>query len=172
MDILLYRSDEIEVEDVQALAPARIIVSSGEDTPADAGISLPLIREFAVDTPILGIGLGHAAVAVAFGGRIVDAASPAQDQDVETPIFHTGRGICASLPSPIEMRVVPAPGVERGSLPIELEIAAWTGDGRIMAIRHRGLPTAGIQFRPATWSSKDGLQLLRNFLVQHPTDST
>lgn len=167
MDTLLYRSDEIEVDEVYALAPNYIIVGSGEDTPADAGISLPLIRELAIETPILGIGLGHAAIGVAFGGRIIDVASPAYD--IAADILHTGSGIFANMPSPLKMRVIPTPDIMPHSLPTELEVIAWTAEGQIMALRHRTLPTTGIKVRPETWSSEYGLRLLRNFLAQPST---
>ena len=161
----LYYSDEIEVEEVQALAPERIILGSGEGTPADAGISLPLIRDLGIDIPILGLGLGSAAIVVAFGGRIVD-----EEQVSITPvrpIHHIGEGLCEGLPSPVEMHVFAAPTTVRASLPGTLETIAEDADGQIMAVRHRNLPTTGLMFQPERWASGVGQQILRTFLSQH-----
>ncbi|HZG66801.1 MAG TPA: gamma-glutamyl-gamma-aminobutyrate hydrolase family protein [Herpetosiphonaceae bacterium] len=159
----IHRNDEIEVDEVRRLAPAKIILSPGPDMPSEAGIVLPLIRELSIEIPILGIGLGHQAIAVAFGGRVI--AAPQSLRSTSLQIEHNQTGIFTELPSPFEARNDSILIVERAKLPDALEITAWDMDGRIMGLRHRTLPVHGIQFYPGPLPAV-GLCLLRGFLEQ------
>ena len=158
----VHRNDEIEVDEIRALAPDRIVISPGPCTPAEAGISLPLIRELGIDIPILGVCLGHQAIGAAFGGRVIRAPEPVHGK--LSTIRHTGAGVFDGLPSPFAATRYHSLIVEQESLPGGLEITAWSDDGLIMGLRHRTLPVEGIQFHPESYTTEHGKQLLRNFL--------
>ncbi len=161
-NVTVFRNDEIEVEEIRARAPDRIVISPGPCTPAEAGISLPLIRELGVDIPILGVCLGHQAIGAAFGGRVVRAPEPVHGK--LSPIRHGGMGVFSGVPSPFEATRYHSLVVERETLPGSLEVTAWSDDGLIMGLRHRSLPVEGIQFHPESYTTEHGKQLLRNFL--------
>ena len=160
----VYRNDEIEVDQIREISPDKVVISPGPCTPAEAGISLPLIRELGVEIPMLGVCLGHQAIGAAFGGRVVRAPEPIHGK--LSPIFHAGEGVFEGLPSPFEATRYHSLIVERESLPLALEITAETEDGLIMGLRHRTLPIEGIQFHPESYTTQYGKQLLRNFLEQ------
>jgi anthranilate synthase component 2 len=156
------RNDEIEVDDVRELAPDKIVISPGPCTPAEAGISLPLIRELGIEIPILGVCLGHQAIGAAYGGKVIRAPEPVHGK--QSPILHGGQGVFADLPSPFAATRYHSLVVERDTLPQELEVTAETADGLIMGLRHRTLPVEGIQFHPESYTTEHGKQLLKNFL--------
>lgn len=158
----VFRNDEIEVDEVRERAPSKIVISPGPATPAEAGISLPLIRELSTEIPILGVCLGHQAIGAAFGGRVVRAPEPVHGK--LSAIQHTGDGVFRGLPSPFEATRYHSLIVEKSSLPDSLEVTAWTKDGLIMGLRHRTLPIEGVQFHPESYTTDHGKQLLRNFL--------
>ena len=160
--VSVYRNDEIEVDQIRELAPDRIVISPGPCTPAEAGISLPLIRELGLEIPILGVCLGHQAIGAAFGGRVIRAPVPVHGK--LSSITHTGAGVFEDLPSPFEATRYHSLIVARASLPASLEVTAWSDDGLIMGLRHRTLPVEGIQFHPESYTTEHGKQLLRNFL--------
>ena len=154
------RNDAAEAEDLLAREPDRVVVSPGPCTPAEAGVSVEAIRRFAeAGTPVLGVCLGHQAMAVAFGGRVV-RGEPVHGKTAE--VEHDGRTIFSGLESPLvagryhSLVVDPA-------LPDCLERSAWSGD-TVMALRHRELPAEGVQFHPESVLTEDGKTLLRNFL--------
>jgi len=157
------RNDQIEVDDIRDAAPNGIVISPGPGTPAEAGISLPLIRELGMDIPILGVCLGHQAIAVAYGGRVSRAPMPIHGKC--SAIEHDGTGVFQGLPAPFAATRYHSLIVERASLPDNLEITAWTGDGLIMGVRHRTLPVEGIQFHPESYTTEHGKALLHNFLA-------
>ena len=161
--VTVRRNDEIEVDEIRELAPDKIVISPGPCTPAEAGISLPLIRELGVDIPILGVCLGHQAIGAAFGGRVLRAPEPVHGK--LSPILHQGQGVFAGLPSPFDATRYHSLIVERDSLPESLEVTAETADGLIMGLRHRTLPIQGIQFHPESYTTEHGKQLLQNFLA-------
>jgi anthranilate synthase component II len=161
-EVEVHRNDEIEVDDIRALAPDKIVISPGPCTPAEAGISLSLIRELGVEIPILGVCLGHQAIGMAFGGRVVRAPEPVHGKLSE--IHHEGQGVFHDLPSPFAATRYHSLIVEHESLPGALLITAATQDGIIMGLRHRDLPIEGIQFHPESYTTEHGKQLLRNFL--------
>jgi anthranilate synthase component II len=167
VDVRVHRNDEIDLEGVAALAPERIVISPGPCTPNEAGISVPLIREFSERIPILGVCLGHQSVGQAFGGNIVKAREVMHGKT--SPIYHGGQGVFAGLEVPIEATRYHSLVVEAESLPDSLEVTAWTqnADGtrdEIMGIRHREFPVQGVQFHPESILTRYGHDLLRNFI--------
>jgi len=161
------RNDALTVDEIVALAPARIVISPGPCTPNEAGVSLALIDAFAGKLPILGVCLGHQAIGQAFGGRVVRAKTIMHGKT--SLIHHTGVGVFAGLPSPFEATRYHSLVVERDSLPDCLEITAWTQDAdggfdEIMGLRHRTLAVEGVQFHPESILTQHGHALLQNFL--------
>jgi anthranilate synthase component 2 len=163
-DVHTVRNDAITLDDIERLAPARIVISPGPCTPAQAGISVPLLRHFAGRIPMLGVCLGHQAIGAAFGGNIVRARELMHGKT--SPVHHTGQGVFRGLPSPFIVTRYHSLAIERASLPDCLEITATTDDGEIMGVRHRELPIEGVQFHPESILTEHGHALLRNFL--HP----
>jgi len=156
------RNDAIGLDDIEALAPARIVISPGPCTPDEAGVSLGVIGRFAGRVPILGVCLGHQAIGQAFGGRVVRAACVmhGKTDTIET----TGAGVFRELPLRFEVARYHSLVVERDTLPEALEVTAWSGDGQVMGLRHRTLAVEGVQFHPESVASEHGHALLRNFL--------
>jgi anthranilate synthase component 2 len=163
-DVRVVRNDELAVEDIERLAPARIVISPGPCTPNEAGVSLAAIARFAGKIPILGVCLGHQAIGQAFGGRIVHAKTLMHGK--VSPIHHSGKGVFRGLPSPFNATRYHSLAIERESCPADLEITAWTEDGEIMGVRHRSLAVEGVQFHPESILTEHGHAMLRNFLTQ------
>jgi anthranilate synthase component 2 len=161
-EVKVARNDEIALTEIEKLAPARIVISPGPCTPAEAGISVPLIERFAGAVPILGVCLGHQSIGQAFGGRIVHAAQLMHGKTSE--IHHDGRGVFRGLPDRYTATRYHSLAIERASLPGCLEVSAWTADGEIMGVRHRTLPVEGVQFHPESVLTEHGHALLKNFL--------
>jgi len=156
------RNDQIDLAGVESLAPDRICVSPGPCSPAEAGISIDLIRHFAGRVPILGVCLGHQAIGAAYGGRIVRARELMHGKI--SPITHAGTDVFTGLPSPFDVTRYHSLAIERGSLPDCLAVTAETADGEIMGVAHKTLPVYGVQFHPESILSEHGHALLRNFL--------
>jgi anthranilate synthase component 2 len=163
-DVRVHRNDEISLEEVAALAPARIVVSPGPCTPAQAGISVPLIRRFAGRIPILGVCLGHQAIGEAFGGKIVHAQQVMHGKTSQ--VHHRDAGVFRGLPNPLTATRYHSLVIERDSRPEVLEVTAWTDDGEIMGVRHRDLAVEGVQFHPESILTECGHELLKNFLTE------
>jgi anthranilate synthase component 2 len=161
-DVAVYRNDEIALEEVRALRPQRIVISPGPCTPSEAGISVPLIRRFAGEIPILGVCLGHQSIGQAFGGRIVHAKQLMHGKT--SAIHHANQGVFRGLREPLTATRYHSLVIERESLPAELEVTAWTEDDEIMGVRHRSLPVEGVQFHPESILTEQGHALLSNFL--------
>jgi anthranilate synthase/aminodeoxychorismate synthase-like glutamine amidotransferase len=164
----VYRNDQITPEQVLALEPVAIIVSPGPGTPADAGISVPLIRAAAGRVPILGVCLGHQAIAEAYGGRVVRAGRLMHGKT--TSIRHDGLGIFRGISNPLEVMRYHSLVVAPDDLPGELVVTAWSADRpdgeEIMALRHRRDPVFGVQFHPESVGTEEGKRLVSNFLVE------
>jgi anthranilate synthase component 2 len=162
-DVEVRRNDAIGVDEIARMLPGLegIVISPGPCTPAEAGISVPLVRHLAGTVPILGVCLGHQAVGAAFGATIVRA--PRLMHGKTSQIMHNGDGLFAGLPNPFRATRYHSLVVERRSLPPELEITA-EADGLIMGLRHRRLPVAGVQFHPESILTPAGNDLLANFL--------
>jgi anthranilate synthase/aminodeoxychorismate synthase-like glutamine amidotransferase len=158
------RNDAISVDDLPHLQAAAIVLSPGPCTPAEAGISMDVVRQLHHRIPILGVCLGHQVIASAFGGRIVRADEPMHGRTSE--VFHDGRGVFSDLPQPLTACRYHSLVVEEASLPDCLEVSARTSDGTVMAIRHRRVPTVGVQFHPESILTEGGYALLTEFLRQ------
>lgn len=156
------RNDAIDLHGVAARAPERIVVSPGPCTPAEAGISVPLIQAFAGRVPILGVCLGHQSIGAAFGGRIVRARRVMHGKT--STITHNRQDVFTGIPSPYTVIRYHSLVIERATLPEVLSVMAESDDGEIMAVRHKTLPVWGVQFHPESILTEHGHDLLRNFL--------
>jgi anthranilate synthase component 2 len=161
-DVKVVRNDEMSADEIERLAPARIVLSPGPCTPNEAGVSLDLIARFAGRVPILGVCLGHQAIGQAFGGRVIHAKTLMHGK--VSRIHHKGAGVFRGLPTPYDATRYHSLAIERDSCPADLEVTAWTEDGEIMGVRHRSLPVEGVQFHPESILTEHGHALLRNFL--------
>ncbi len=161
-DVRTFRNDEITLDAIAALKPDRICISPGPCTPHEAGVSVPLLQRFAGQLPILGVCLGHQSIGAAFGGKVVRAQEVMHGKT--SLIEHTGAGVFEGLPTPYTVTRYHSLSIERSSLPACLEVTAWTDDGEIMAVRHRGFAIEGVQFHPESILSEHGHALLRNFV--------
>lgn len=162
--IEVHRNDAISMDEIRALAPEAIVVSPGPCTPAEAGISIDVIREFGPTIPLLGVCLGHQAIGEAFGG-VVKRATRVMHGKLSR-IAHDGTGLFAGVPSPFGVMRYHSLIVERATLPAELEVTAVATDDadEIHALRHRRYPIWGVQFHPESILTEHGKQLLKNFL--------
>ncbi|MBT0654615.1 anthranilate synthase component II [Geomobilimonas luticola] len=161
-DVRVYRNDRITLEEIEALDPARLVISPGPCSPEEAGISVEAIRYFAGKVPILGVCLGHQSIGAAFGGRVVRSATLMHGKT--SAIHHDGKELFRGLPNPFQATRYHSLIVERATLPDSLEITAWVEEGEIMGLRHRELPLWGVQFHPESILTEGGMDILRNFL--------
>ena len=164
-DPIVRRNDEVTVDDMEALAPKAIVISPGPGRPAQAGVTVPLIKRWGPTIPILGVCLGHQAIAEAFGGRVVSA--PVLMHGKTSSISHEGKGLFRGIPTPLAVMRYHSLTVERQSLPEELEVVAWGEDDKseIHAMRHRQHPVWGVQFHPESVMTEHGRDILGNFLL-------
>ncbi|HUW37535.1 MAG TPA: aminodeoxychorismate/anthranilate synthase component II [Rhodocyclaceae bacterium] len=160
--VRVYRNDAITLKEIAAMRPDRIVVSPGPCSPAQAGISVALIREFAGKIPILGVCLGHQSIGAAFGGEIVHAKTLMHGKT--SRIHHDGLGVFRDLPDPFSAIRYHSLAINRESLPDCLAITAWSEDGEIMGVRHREHRIEGVQFHPESILTEHGHLLLKNFL--------
>ena len=163
LEVRVVRNDAIAVEQLEELAPERIIISPGPCTPNEAGISVEVVRHFAGKVSLLGVCLGHQAIAQAFGGRILRAERLMHGKTSE--IYHDGRGVYAGLPNPFTATRYHSLIVDRDTLAEEFETSAWTDRNELMGIRHKELPVEGVQFHPESFLTEHGAHLLANFLA-------
>ena len=161
-DVRVERNDAITLDEIETMAPAGIVISPGPCTPNEAGISVPLIRRFAGEIPILGVCLGHQAIGQAFGGRI--ARSERVMHGKLSPITHDSKGVFAGLPSPFRATRYHSLAIDRATLPPMLAVTATADDGEIMGVRHREFAVEGVQFHPEAILTEHGRRLLDNFL--------
>ena len=161
-DPVVKRNDAITPGEIETLRPQRIVISPGPGSPADAGISMEVIRQMGKSTPILGVCLGHQCLAEVYGGRVVRAERLMHGKT--SPIRHGGKGVFAGLPNPFEATRYHSLIVEKSSVPACLQITADTAEGEIMGLQHREFPVHGVQFHPESILSREGKDLLRNFL--------
>ncbi|MGE0667439.1 MAG: aminodeoxychorismate/anthranilate synthase component II [Sphingomonadales bacterium] len=161
-EVAVHRNDQIGVAEVIAMKPEGIVLSPGPCTPNEAGICLELIGAAAGRVPLLGVCLGHQAIAQAFGGRVIRA--PKLMHGKVSEITNTGKGLFRGLPERFRATRYHSLIAERETLPDSLEITAWTDDGLIMGLEHRQFEVHGVQFHPESIESEHGHDLLRNFL--------
>ncbi|MDI7383415.1 aminodeoxychorismate synthase component 2 [Cronobacter dublinensis] len=163
-EVVVRRNDELTPDDIDALAPAHIVISPGPCTPNEAGISLEVIRRYAGRLPLLGVCLGHQAIGQAFGAAVVRAQKVMHGKT--SAIRHNNTGVFAGLDNPLTVTRYHSLIIDRATLPAGFEITAWTDEGEIMGIRHRHLALEGVQFHPESILSEQGHQLLANFLTR------
>lgn len=166
-DVMVRRNDEISSDEIASLAPSHLVISPGPCTPAEAGISVEAIKTFAGKIPILGVCLGHQSIGVAFGGNIVRAGQVMHGKT--SPVFHADGGVFSGLENPLVATRYHSLVIEMATLPDVLEITAWTEDEQgnvdeIMGVRHKHLAVEGVQFHPESILTRQGHQLLQNFL--------
>jgi anthranilate synthase component 2 len=163
-EVIVRRNDAVTVEEIGTLAPAAIVLSPGPCAPAQAGVTVEVIRAWGSSIPTLGVCLGHQAIGEAYGGRVVRARKAVHGKT--SRIDHDGRELFAGLPTPLEVGRYHSLVVERASLPAALEVVATASDDpdEIHALRHRAHPVWGVQFHPESVLTSHGKQLLRNFL--------
>ena len=156
------RNDAITPEEVEKLKPKKIVISPGPGRPQDAGISMELIRRLGSRIPLLGVCLGHQCIGEVYGGKVVRAGRLMHGKT--SPIQHDGKGVFAKLPNPFEATRYHSLVVEKESVPSCLQVSAETAEGEIMGLRHKEYPVHGVQFHPESILSKEGKDLLANFL--------
>ena len=156
------RNDAIDLAGVHAKKPERIVVSPGPCTPKEAGISVPIIKEFAGKLPILGVCLGHQSIGAAFGGNIIRAKRVMHGKT--STVTHNRQDCFNEIPTPYTVVRYHSLVIERATLPKELSITAESDDGEIMGVRHKTLPVWGVQFHPESILTEHGHQLLKNFI--------
>ena len=166
-EVRVERNDALTVDEIERLAPERIVISPGPCTPNEAGVSMAVIERLGATTPILGVCLGHQSIGQVYGGDVIRAGRIMHGKT--SRIRHAGKGVFAGLPDGYEATRYHSLVVERASLPDELEITAWTenDDGsfeEIMGLRHRQHPVEGVQFHPESILTEHGHALLKNFL--------
>ncbi|HYM81225.1 MAG TPA: aminodeoxychorismate/anthranilate synthase component II [Candidatus Limnocylindria bacterium] len=162
-ELEVYRNDAITVDDLAARPLDGLVISPGPGEPRAAGISEAAIQALAGRVPILGVCLGHQALAEVYGGKVVRAQRLMHGKT--SPILHKGRGLFAGLDNPFEATRYHSLIVERETLPSALELIAWTPEGEIMGLKHQDHETWGVQFHPESILTKPGLKLIENFLV-------
>ena len=160
--VQVVRNDEISLAQIAALKPDHLVISPGPCTPNEAGISVPLIKEFAGKLPILGVCLGHQSIGAAFGGNIVRAGRVMHGKT--STLTHNRQDCFANIPTPYTVVRYHSLVIERSTLPAELSITAESDDGEIMGVRHKTLPVWGVQFHPESIMTEYGHDLLKNFL--------
>ena len=161
-DVKVFRNDEISVEQIAHLQPDQIVVSPGPCSPAEAGISVAAIKEFAGKIPLLGVCLGHQSIGAAFGGQIVRAQELMHGKT--SVITTTQEGVFANLPEQFTVNRYHSLAIERESCPDCLQVTAWTPDGEIMGVKHKTLAIEGVQFHPESILTEHGHAMLKNFL--------
>jgi anthranilate synthase component 2 len=156
------RNDACSVEQLVYACPAAIVMSPGPKTPEEAGVCVELVRRLGASVPILGVCLGHQAIGVAYGARVVRAPSVVHGK--VGPVRHSGAGVLHGLDNPFMATRYHSLVIAADALPSDLEVTAWSDDGLVMAVRHRRHPVEGVQFHPESVGTPSGKQLLGNFL--------
>lgn len=160
--IKVYRNDKVTVPEIEKLKPSYIVISPGPCTPNEAGVSMEIVQKLGDNLPILGVCLGHQAIAQALGGKVIQGKVPVHGKTAE--IYHDGKTIYRGVENPFTATRYHSLVVEKASLPSCLEISAETNDGVVMGIRHREFPIEGVQFHPESILTTEGKKILNNFL--------
>lgn len=162
--VLVFRNDKIDLPGIRALGPSVLVISPGPGTPKEAGISVAAIRYFGPKIPVMGVCLGHQAIATAYGGKVVRADRMMHGKT--SLIFHDGRSLYKTLSNPFEATRYHSLTVDRSSVPECLEVSSWTDQGEIMGLRHREYDVEGVQFHPESILTREGSKILQNFISQ------
>ncbi|WP_379971470.1 aminodeoxychorismate/anthranilate synthase component II [Ectobacillus sp. sgz5001026] len=163
--IVVRRNDDISIEEIEDLSPDFLMISPGPCSPNEAGISLKAIEYFAGKIPILGVCLGHQAIAQVFGGEIVRAERLIHGKTSQ--IYHDGKSIFHDISNPFAATRYHSLLVKRETIPNCLEVSAWTKSGEIMGIRHKSFPVEGVQFHPESILTSQGKEILKKFLTHY-----
>lgn len=161
-ELVVKRNDVLTLEDIEQLAPDMIVISPGPCSPNEAGESLNIIKYFAGNIPILGVCLGHQAIAQVFGGEVIRAERLMHGKT--SPVLHAEIGLHKGMPNPFEATRYHSLIVEKETLPACFEVTAWTEEGEIMGIRHKDYPIEGVQYHPESIMTEQGKKLLRKFI--------
>lgn len=161
-ELIVKRNDAITVKDIEQLAPDMIVISPGPCSPNEAGESLHIIEYFAGNTPILGVCLGHQAIAQVFGGNVIRAERLMHGKT--SPVIHAEMGLHAEMPNPFQATRYHSLIVEKETLPECFDVTAWTAEGEIMGIRHKEYAIEGVQYHPESIMTEEGKKLLRHFI--------
>lgn len=163
LDIRVFRNDQINVETIKTLAPAKIIISPGPCTPKEAGISNEVLKTFASQLPILGVCLGHQCIGHSFGGEVIRNSRIMHGKI--SPIHHDNKGVFKGLSNPFDATRYHSLVIKKETFTNpDFEISAWTSEGEIMGVRHKSWELHGVQFHPESFLSLEGPKLLKNFL--------
>jgi anthranilate synthase/aminodeoxychorismate synthase-like glutamine amidotransferase len=165
-EVKVARNDKITLKEIEKMAPERIIISPGPGRPEDAGISNEIIAKFGEKIPILGVCLGHQCIGQVYGAVVEHAGEIKHGKT--SFIYHDGRGVFKGLASPFAAVRYHSLAINRYSLPACLEMSAWTKNDIIMGVRHRQYPVEGVQFHPESIMTKEGKEILKNFLTTKP----
>lgn len=161
-DVVVYRNDEITIEEIRRMNPSLIVLSPGPCTPKESGICLNILEELKEEFKILGICLGFQAIASTFGAEVIKAPEPVHGKVF--PIVHNNRGLFENLNNPMNVTRYHSLMIDPETLPETLEITAHTKDGIIMGIQHKTYDIAGVQFHPEAILTEHGYDLLKNFI--------
>jgi anthranilate synthase component 2 len=161
-EVLVVRNDKITLNEIERMKPERIVISPGPSTPLNAGISNDVIRRFGERLPVLGVCLGHQCLGYSYGGIVGPARTIMHGKS--SPIYHNNSSVFHGLPNPFPAIRYHSLMVARKNLPDCLEVTAWTEDRTIMGLRHRQYPVEGVQFHPESFMTRNGKDILRNFL--------
>ncbi len=161
-DVEVVRNDQVTIEDIEVMAPEKIVISPGPCTPKEAGVSVDVVRHFAGKTPILGVCLGHQSIGEAYGASVEYAGEIVHGKT--SKVSHDGKGVFRGLPEMFEAIRYHSLSIQRNNFPEELEITAESESGVIMGVRHREYAVEGVQFHPESILTGVGKDLLRNFL--------
>ncbi|MFF2179358.1 aminodeoxychorismate/anthranilate synthase component II [Lysinibacillus sp. NPDC058147] len=161
-ELVVKRNDILTVKDIEQLAPDMIVISPGPCSPNEAGESLNIIKYFAGNIPILGVCLGHQAIAQVFGGNVIRAERLMHGKT--SPVLHAEIGLHKGMPNPFAATRYHSLIVEKETLPACFEVTAWTEEGEIMGIRHKDFPIEGVQYHPESIMTEQGKKLLRQFI--------
>lgn len=162
-EIRVVRNDEVTVDEIVKMKPAKLVLSPGPCTPTEAGISCEAIERFGPTIPTLGVCLGHQSIGQVYGGKVVRADRLMHGKT--SLIRHGGKGVLKDMPNPFEAIRYHSLLVERESLPADLDITADTDQGEIMGLQHKTFPVYGVQFHPESILTQNGKQILKNFLA-------
>ncbi|MBX7152336.1 aminodeoxychorismate/anthranilate synthase component II [bacterium] len=161
-EVLIFRNDQIDIDRIEALKPSHIIISPGPGTPADAGISNAVIKQYGQTIPVLGVCLGHQCIAELYGARVVRSKEPVHGKT--TTIHHQKCGVFNNLPSPLKVTRYHSLIVDASTVKPPLEITAWTEGGLIMGLKVNGTKLEGVQFHPESILTQEGKSMIMNFL--------
>ena len=163
LDIRVFRNDQIDIESIKKLAPAKIIISPGPCTPKEAGISNEVLKTFASQLPILGVCLGHQCIGHVFGGEVIKNSRIMHGKI--SPIHHDNKGVFKGLSNPFDATRYHSLVIKKETFTNpDFEVSAWTAEGEIMGVRHKSWELHGVQFHPESFLSIEGPKLLKNFL--------